>query len=476
MKRLLHPRSLRMRLTLWYMGVLTAILAVYIVSVYLFQSWQLERQIYHDEVQDMETVEGLLYFDRDGSMRLHDEYHAHTQSRLLVDRLMEVQDLAGNILYRNERLGDLSLGGIAQPGEGISSFGERIIRMPGGDRVFLISHVHPVEGKPVLIRIAYSLAPAASRMHGFLIILLLAVPLTITLAGFAGYRITLRALRPLTEMAQHAERITASRLHERVTVDNPDDELGHMGAVLNHLFERLEESFAQLQRFTLNAAHELRTPLAATRSVGEVGLQQGRTPEEYRDVIASMLEETSRLTQTVDGLLLMARAESGQLTLHPEPIDLAALVSEVYELLEIVAEEKKVALQKEDPPATIMIEADRALLRLALINVIHNAIKYSPSNTTVRSIVSLHHDEHCNIARLTIEDQGPGIHPDQQGKVFERFYRSSQTELTTEGVGLGLAIARGAVEANHGHIYFQRGTHPGAICVLELPYSGESTL
>ena len=136
------------------------------------------------------------------------------------------------------------------------------------------------------------------------------------MAGFAGYRVAGKALNPLEEMARKTEQITAQRLNERIPVDNPDDEFGHMSRVLNGLLSRLGESFEKLQHFTSDVSHELRTPLAAIRSVGEVALQEEQSPERYRDIIGSMLEEVARLTAMIDTLLTIAHADSGAVELH----------------------------------------------------------------------------------------------------------------------------------------------------------------
>jgi hypothetical protein len=160
MKRL-RPKSVRNRLTLWYVGVLACILTVFVATAYIFQFTILRSQIYHDEIQDVETVEGLLYFDTQGILRLRQDYYSHPQSRLLVDRLMEVRDPSNNILYRSDTLKSMSLG------EGGASFNERTERLANGTWILMISHRHPVEGRMLLIGLGYSLSPVASRLERF---------------------------------------------------------------------------------------------------------------------------------------------------------------------------------------------------------------------------------------------------------------------------------------------------------------------
>ena len=208
-------QQVRTRLTLWYVLMLGLILAFYVSLVFAFQYASIKRQIYHDEIQDVETVEGLLSFKTDGALQLQQDYFSHPRSHLLIDRLMEVRDLSGAVLYRSPALGGVSLGGPLRPGEGEQTFDEREVRIADGSRAFLISHTHPVQGRMLVIRLGYSLALFRERMRQFLSMLLIALPATLLLAGVAGYLIAKRALRPLEQMAAQAETISASNLNHR---------------------------------------------------------------------------------------------------------------------------------------------------------------------------------------------------------------------------------------------------------------------
>ena len=323
----LFAKQIRTRLTVWYIAVLAMILAIYIVLVFFFQYKFVANQIFHDEVQDVETVEGLLYFDDTGALQLHQDYFSHPRSHLLIDRLMEVRDLSGVVLYRTANLNGASLGGPSFPDEGNEDFNQRVVRLLDGSHVSLISHLHTMQGRTLLIRLGYSLAPFRERMTQFLGILFIAFPIALVIAGFAGYQIAKRALRPLGEMAQKAQNITARNLHDRLSIQNESDELGHMAAVFNDLLNRLEQAFQQLNSFTADAAHELRAPMAAMRAVGEIALRQEDSVGD-KEAIASILEETNRLDETITGLLLLAKAEAAQ-SQGPNTFSLVEVVTDI---------------------------------------------------------------------------------------------------------------------------------------------------
>jgi signal transduction histidine kinase len=470
--KIFRPANIRTRLAVWFVAILAGILTIYIAVVFSFQYVLLERQIFHDEMQDVETVEGLLYFDAAGTLHLQDNYHSRPQSHLLEDRLMEVRDQSGVILYRSKTLRDMILGGATFAEEGATSYNERSIRIADGTHVLLISHLHPVQNKLVLIRLGYSLEPLHDRMLRFFFLLLLATPIALIAAGFAGYSIARRALRPLDLMAARAEQITAINLHDRVAIENPHDELGHMARVLNHLLDRIEQAFLQLQRFTADAAHELRTPLASVRALGESSLLENLNAAEYRETIGSMLEETIRLNQTIDGLLLLAKTELGQSDKQQSPFSLPLLTEEIITLLDVLLEERNITvIQEGDTSQFEQIVADRSLIRIAFLNVLHNAIKFTAEGSKLRIAYSLQERENHNFQKVCIHDNGPGIAPDERERVFDRFFTSpSASTANRSGAGLGLSIAKLIVERSGGRIFFgESRLEQGASCCIELP-------
>jgi signal transduction histidine kinase len=377
------------------------------------------------------------------------------------------------MMYRSPTLHGMALGGRLQRGEGDAGFNERIVRLTDGTYALMVSHVHSMNGVTMVIRLGYSLAPLRKRMIQFLILLLIAIPVALLVAGAAGQMIARRGLRPLEKMTARAEGITASNLHDRLQIENPHDELGQMARVFNHLLQRLEQAFQQMRRFTADAAHELRTPLASIRTMSEIALEQSsQSAEKYRDALANVLEETAQLNGTIDGLLLLARAEASQPGREQTIFPVCDLVEEVLNVLGVLIEEKQITvLQDGDVEESSDIYADRALLRIAFMNVLHNAVKYSPHKGVLRiswmfPIAGL---------RVAFQDEGPGVALDELHRVFERFYTSSAPATASHsGSGLGLSIAKLIIDRLGGTIAFEE-VRLGAKCVVELPLSDPTT-
>jgi heavy metal sensor kinase len=450
-----------MRLTLWYVLVLTCVIVVYIAGASLVLVWQMRAQINRQVIQDLETVEGLLYFTEDGRLHFSDDYHNHPESKLIQERMLEVLSPDGTILFKNNQLGERSLGGAPFAGEGVGGYSERSERLPDGTRVVLASRAHTMQDRSILLRVAFSEEPIWIRLKQMLAILFLALPLALAAAAYAGYKMAGRVLDPIKKLAQRAKQITSERLAERLPVENEEDELGHLARAFNEMLSRIEGSFEQLKRFTSDASHELRTPLAAIRSVGEVGLNKNATSEEYRDMIGSMLEEVNRLTNLVESLLTLSRADAGQLTLRYTIFPVMDLMRDAVGLLEVLIEEKKLAFALTGDES-LFVKGDRLFLRQAVINVLHNAVKFTPVGGAISLSVSRDDDAK---AVLTITDNGPGIPLEHWALVFDRFYRVDPARAgENKGAGLGLSIARWAVQSHDGEIALTNA--PGGGCTF----------
>ncbi|HYY14569.1 MAG TPA: ATP-binding protein, partial [Chthoniobacterales bacterium] len=272
----------------------------------------------------------------------------------------------------------------------------------------------------------------------------LGFPLAIALAAIGGYLIATRSLRPLDAMARQARRISSESLSKRLPNPNPHDELGRLATVFNETLARLEASFAELQRFTADASHELRSPLTALRAVGEVALRDGNDPVALRETIGSMLEEAQRLTDLVDALLTLARMDATQADAAREEVNIASLLEEVRDQFEILANEKHQTIIV-TCPGGLTKQADRTLLRLALVNLVHNAIRHGPADSQI-AITGMRSAHKIDIS---VKDNGPGIPREYHDKIFERFFRVDRARSRAHGgAGLGLAIVKQAVERN----------------------------
>jgi len=464
-----RPKRVRTRLTLWYVGTLAAILAIYLVGVSVLLLWQMQTVLKKLAAEDLETVKGLLYFEPDGQVGVREDYHHHKDWKQVQERLLEILSPDGGVLYRNEKLGNRTMGGAPFAGEGERGYSGRTIRISDGTRVILISRKYDLEGRTVLIRVGYGEDLIWTQLKATLLILIAASPLILAGTAYAGYKMVGRTLEPVMKMADRAEQIDSERLSERLPVETPEDELGHLARVFNQMLSRIENSFEQLRRFTADASHELRTPLAAMRSIGEVRLQDGATQEDYRDTIGSMLEEVNRLTSIVENLLTLSRADAGQIQLQVSIFPLTALVREAASLLEVLIEDKSLTF-KLSGDESIGVQADRLYVRQAVVNVLHNAVKFTPEGGTIHARIRCISGSQ---AELMITDTGPGIPEQHAAKIFDRFYRADEARTGAGmGAGLGLSIAKWAVQANNGEIGLGGSSSGGCTFWIRLPAIG----
>ena len=324
-----------------------------------------------------------------------------------------------------------------------------------------------IGGHAVVLRVSRSEERLRGQLREVLVVLVLGLPLVVVLAGAGGFLLARRALAPIDRLASDARRISADRLHERLTTPNPTDEIGRLTTVINDTFARLESSFDQLRRFTSDASHELRTPLAVVRGLGEAAVAQRRSPEGYEEAIGSMLEEIDRMTNLVETLLRLSQGDADTIRLSREPVDLGQQVRDVAESLGILAEERDQRLTL-DITDGVVVSADRLVLREALTNVLDNAIKYGPVGSRVALRVERSRDE----AVLAIEDEGPGIAPEHRERVFHRFFRVDEARSRDRGgAGLGLAIAKWAVEIHGGKIAVNGRAGGGSEFHIVLPFA-----
>lgn len=460
----LRPRRVRTRLTLWYTGVLAAILALAGAAVSMLFLYELRDQLDIHAIEQLEAVETKFQLLPDGTVQLPEEQHHHPYPATEEIRFIEVLSGGGAILYRNEELQGRALDCPPSPGEGVVSYGPRSVQLAGGVRVRVVSQRYPVGGEEVLIRMGLSEEPMWRRLRHSMLMMLLGFPVALGLAAWGGSFLAGRALAPISALARKAEEINAEQLHDRLPLENPQDEIGRLASAFNATLARLECSFQQLRRFTADAAHELRTPLTAIRSVGEVGLSRPGNAESYRETIESMLEEVNRLGFLVEGLLAMTRADSGQFRLKPQPVCLLGLAREAADFLSVLVEEQGQSLAIEG--ASVKVPVDPMIVRQIVINLLDNAIKYSPTGSPIRIRVF---PSQAGFAALEVEDAGPGIPAEHRPHIFERFYRvEAGRERGRGGAGLGLAIAAWGAKVHGGNLTLESGSG-GCVFRLSLP-------
>lgn len=304
--------------------------------------------------------------------------------------------------------------------------------------------------------------------------LLFIIPLALLFSILCGYAIARRSLAPVEAMAEQAARISAATLDERLPVANSHDELGRLATVVNALLERVHIAFLQQRQFVADASHELRTPIAIVRGEADVTLQRAKRNEgEYREALGIISEESVRLTRIVDDLFLLARSDAGAPVAQFGTLDLRDLTLGAMRSVRTIADDHEIVLEQNVPDTNICIEGDAPLLRRLLLNLLDNALKFTPRGGTVGVTV----EPHAQSVSILVYDSGPGVSEALRTRVFDRFVRAGPDERpasfhdsprATSGAGLGLAIAAAIATAHHGSLSLDDNT-VGARFRVTLP-------
>jgi heavy metal sensor kinase len=316
-----------------------------------------------------------------------------------------------------------------------------------------------------VVQVGISLENMYNTLRRFVLIMAALFPLGLLLAGGGGWLLARRALSPVDHMTRSAQRISGEHLTERLLETGTGDELDRLARTLNEMLTRLDESFRQVRQFSADASHELQTPLTILKGEIEVALRSGRTPEEYQGVLTSSLEEIERISRLVEGLLLLARADSGVLRMDHKPVAVHELVAEVAAQMQKMADDQGVSLHLEKlTPVTLC--GDREQLFRLLLNLMDNAIKYTPAGGRVT--LSLRRDG--SQAEISVTDTGIGLSEAEQAQIFTRFYRAAQARSQSGGgAGLGLCIAQSIAEAHGGKIQLHSSPGQGSTFTVVLP-------
>jgi len=460
-----RPLSIRARLTVWYAGALLAILAVVSALSYSVLRWSLLQQV----DASLATVAQIV---RETDERGAGGSEVERAIRELLgpgfsDEFFQFLDPEGRSRFRSGPPPAAALP-LSPEARDNAARGQRTFETledPRGGPMRLLTVPVLRSGRSVeIIQVSAPLARTREALAHYLTTLLALVPVAVGLGAAGGAILAGRALRPVREMSGAARQITAEDLHRRLARRGADDEIDHLADTLNTMLAGLEAAFAQAKRFSADAAHELRTPLTALKGEMEVALRAARSPEEYRRVLHSGLEEVDHLVRLVEDLLLFSRSAAA---LGPPParVELEPLVLEALEAGARRAQGAGVTVRADAlEPAAVL--GDAGALRRALGNLVDNAVKYTPAGGKVE--LSLLAGE--GQARIVVRDTGIGIDPADAARIFDPFVRLDAARTRDAGgAGLGLALVRAIVDAHGGAIAVDSTPGAGSRFTIRLP-------
>ncbi len=451
MIRRISPLSIHTRLALWY----TSVLLISLVIVGAFSYSLLARALAEDVDRQLlglaKILRGAVATRHPADLELDAEFH---------DQLFQVVDGQGTVTYRSPRLKGRTL-----PPAGATHF--ETVQL-GNEPARLATLPVTDEPEPsAFVQVAVSLTHTRRALAHYLETFVVLIPLALGLAAVSGALMARKALAPVDAISREARRIRAEDLSRRLRLRGTGDELDRLTETLNEMLARLEGAFAEMRRFSADAAHELRTPLTALKGGLEVALRAERSADAYRDVLAASLTEVDRLIRLAEDLLLVARSGAEAATARA-PIELDQLALEVVDVGARLARPRGISVRIDiDEPVQVL--GDASALRRATLNLVENAVKYTPAGGRVELTVG--RENHAGI--LSVLDTGPGIPLEARARVFEPFVRlDADRGRETGGAGLGLSIARSIVTAHGGVLTLESPAAGGARFIIRLPAAG----
>jgi heavy metal sensor kinase len=450
--------SLRVRLTLWYVLLLALILAGFCTFIYL----RLLRDLYSE-------ADRLLVDEARGLASAVQTDDASNISGLLDDvpagTIVVIADTAsGSVLASQsgstQAAADLRAMAF-QPATDSDVQGVTL----AGDTTWRLATLTVTDANDTqwIVRVARSDRDVEAALRQLLAQMAFAVPLVLLVAIASGLFLAGRALDPIDAITRTAAQIGAEDLGRRLGLRGRD-ELARLAATFDGMLDRLEKAFDQQRQFTADASHELRTPLAMLMSQIDIALERPRTADQYQHTLRSMRDDVAELSRLVSELLMLARAEAGQEPLASEQLDLAELASGVASSMEPLASARHIQLVARDCGDAPIVGDETRLMQL-VVNLVDNAIKYTPPGGVVT--VATRHEPGWAI--VEVADTGPGIQPEHRQRIFERFFRSDMARSRGGGAGLGLAISRWIAEAHGGEIHVECGPTGGTSFCVRLP-------
>ncbi len=467
-------RSLRFRLTVSYVVLFTVALVAIGFGFRGLMSQASRHQVELTLEEEFGEVKGFLRMERNRPVWFYDRQDPDEAA--IVSRVRNgvflLTDATGHPLEASLQYRRLGLEPTQEIVSVMTANRPRLkVRRDAEGHEFVIREGILVDGKSrYFVALGLSLADANVMIDQFTRAYFILMPLGLVLIAAAGWWFAGRALAPVVEIADAARHIGGSNLALRLTPPGSNDELANLVATFNGMMERLEQSFNQIRQFSTDVSHELRTPLTVIRGHLEVALMTAKTPEQYQESILTALQDVERISQIVRALLQLSQAESGQLALHHEPVDLVKLIEELTEQFAMAGEDQDIRLETRLPDEAC-VQGDRVQLERLITNLVTNAMKYSPDGSLVTiSVVPTE----TNI-ELIVEDQGQGIPAVDIPHIFDRFYRVRGRESSPEkGLGLGLSFVAWIVKAHGGTIHVDSTVGQGSRFVVSLPTAEES--
>ncbi|HZP97413.1 MAG TPA: ATP-binding protein [Candidatus Limnocylindria bacterium] len=451
--------SIRLRLTAWYVLTLTIALGAVAFALVLVFRTAMERQVDDELAARAAQISSTLQADA-GGLALQGQ--GGDESLVVGGEFIGLYDASGKLVDSSatppkpaDALASLAVGSATARSQTLTSGAERLrIRAvpvaEGGRRI----------GTVAVVR---SLAPLDAAVGQLLGILGLALPLAVAIAAIGGYLLAYRALRPVEQLRRAAEDYGANDLSGRLAPPElRDDELGRLARTLDAMLDRVAAAVEQQRRFTGDASHELRTPIATILADASLSLERSRSAEDHRATIARIESEAARMGRIVEGLLVLARADARSAPKRSEDVDVRSALEASVHRVARDATERGVRIEARLDRALVVADRDNGLERV-FDNLLDNALRYAPRG----SVIEIETEARGGMARVTVADHGPGIAPDERTRVFERFHRGPGS--SGPGAGLGLAIASAIVEADRGRISVVETPGGGATFVVELP-------
>ena len=456
-------RSFRFRLTVWYVALFSLLFVLFGIFLHGLLAKDLRTRLDQSLTSEASTASALL---EDELVEEKGDVHLAATEAVAGLRLhgSRVGILSGSRLLASS--GPVS----QQESDAVVAAGaspDRVLALPrlGPNGARAATHHLEALGRTFLI---FSIAPLDSIAADLGVVrrvTFLALPLLLGLAGIGGYLLSTHSLAPLYWMAGQAREITGSNLNRRLEIGRAAEELLVLAASFNELLARLDESFEAMRRFVADASHELRTPIAIIRGEADVALSHDRGAAEYKDSLAIVLDESRRLSRLVDDLLNLARADAGRVKLDVHEFYFNELLAECCRSMQTLAAASGIALECRST-GDVQFRGDEALLRRLVINLLDNAIRFTPPGGQVSAVLE------ADPARvlIRISDTGVGIPPEAAPHVFDRFYRADKARSRQDGgFGLGLAIVKWIAESHNGSVELTHNPGPGTTFTVTFP-------